>query len=75
MMISNLALDGMIFTIGSSQPNVEAIAAKEDRIVKVGTNEEASLLIEKIKGDSSIGKKGCFRLSRHPWMFCNLEGS
>ncbi|HDQ06293.1 MAG TPA: amidohydrolase [Candidatus Bathyarchaeota archaeon] len=33
-------VDGNILTLDSSQPSAEAVAIKEDRIVKVGTNEE-----------------------------------
>ena len=47
-MLADLALiDGNVITMDSSQPSVEAIAIKKDRIVKVGTNEEINPWIGK----------------------------
>ena len=47
-MLADLALIyGNVITMDSSQPSVEAIAIKKDRIVKVGTNEEINSWIGK----------------------------
>jgi predicted amidohydrolase YtcJ len=40
-------MDGNVLTMNQSQPYAEAIAIKDDRIVKVGTNEAISRLIGK----------------------------
>ncbi len=49
-------LDGNVLTMNPSQPHAEAIAIKNDRIVKVGTNEEISRWIG--KNTKVIGLKG-----------------
>ncbi|PVX27416.1 MAG: amidohydrolase, partial [Candidatus Bathyarchaeum sp.] len=39
--------DGNILTMNSVQPSAEAVAIKNDRIIKVGTNKEVSSFIGK----------------------------
>src|SRR3990170_2009753 len=47
-MLTDLVLkDGNVITMNPSQPHAEAIAIKNDRIVKVGTNDEVALCIGK----------------------------
>jgi len=47
-MFADLVLiDGNVITLNSSQPSAEAIAIKNTKIVKVGTNKEINLLIGK----------------------------